>query len=307
MSTSSSSMQDPTNIRVPGFDEDDPDLVMPPLGSSAALKLAIKRAEENLLAFKRLPPIVMPVLPEIVIPRPWQSPMAEETPKKEHPPARPPDQPRDGHYYIKVPRIDEIKYVTPDGVEKVQHHPPPDVEVNAVDARPEAEGRQLTIAVDSGAGQSCINPDHVPEYELQPSAGQARGQHFVGAGGERMPNLGLKTVPLLMVDGVAKAATFQAAKVRKPLLAVSASCDQGQLVMFDNDISAMIERDSPEGREIRRLAKQCVAKTTLERNNGVYTISARIIPPEKLSPSDRQRMKPTTDVDMTPGFPRQGM
>ena len=122
-----------------------------------------------------------------------------------------------------------------------------------------------------------------------------------------MPNLGLKTVPLLMMDGVAKAATFQAAKVRKPLLAVSASCDQGQLVMFDNDISAMIERDSPEGREIRRLAKQCIAKTILERNNGVYTISARIIPPTKLSPSDRQRMKPTTDVDMTSGFPRQGM
>ena len=122
-----------------------------------------------------------------------------------------------------------------------------------------------------------------------------------------MPNLGLKTVPLLMMDGVAKAATFQAAKVRKPLLAVSASCDQGQLVMFDNDISATIERDSPEGREIRRLAKQCIAKTTLERHNGVYTISARVTPPEKLSTSDRQRMKPTTDVDMTPGFPRQGM
>ena len=92
-------------------------------------------------------------------------------------------------------------------------------------------------------------------------------------------------------------------------MAVSASCDQGQLVMFDNDLSCMLDRDSPEGREIRRLAKQCVAKTRFERKGGVYTIPAWIVPPEQLSAHDRQRMKPSAgqpDVEMTPGFPRQG-
>ena len=69
-----------------------------------------------------------------------------------------------------------------------------------------------------------------------------------------MPNLGQKTIPLMLADGTAAAATFQAAKVRKPLMAVSASCDQGQLVLFDNDISCMIDLDSSQGREIRRLA-----------------------------------------------------
>eukprot|EP00974_Lingulodinium_polyedra_P060235 5806197-Lingulodinium_polyedra.AAC.1 len=67
--------------------------------------------------------------------------------------------------------------------------------------------------------------------------------------------------------GAARIATFQAAPVRKPLLAVSAVCDVGQLVVFDNDGSYVIERDSPEGREIRRLARQCQAKMTLEREN----------------------------------------
>ena len=103
-------------------------------------------------------------------------------------------------------------------------------------------------------------------------------------------------------------------------MAVSASCDQGQLVLFDNDLSALVDRDSPEGREIRRLVKQCVAKTPLQRKGGVYTLPAWIVPPEKLTNEDLQRIKPQKsarpseaqrtdaqgDVSMVPGFPRQG-
>ena len=134
-------------------------------------------------------------------------------------------------------------------------------------ATPGISGRRLRydITIDSGAGRSAMDPSDIPEYALQPSEGQRRGQVFVGAGGERIPNLGQKTVPLFMADGTAATATFQAAAVRKPLMAVSASCDQGQLVLFDNDLSCMLNRDSPEGREIRRLAKQCIQKTCFER------------------------------------------
>ena len=124
-----------------------------------------------------------------------------------------------------------------------------------------------------------------------------------------MPKLGQKTIPLMLADGTTAAATFQAAKVRKPLMAVSASCDQGQLVMFDSDISCMIDRDSPEGREIRRLAKQCIAKTCFERKGGVYTLPAWTTPPNQLHEQDRGRMKPVDaqgDAVMEPGFPRQG-
>ena len=202
---------------------------------------------------------------------------------------------------------------------KLRDEPLHDVDACAVDA-PAVMGRRLKndITVDSGAARSVMNPADVPEYPLMTSEGQRKGQHFVGAGGERMPNLGQKTVPLMTMDGQGKAATFQAAQVRKPLLAVSASCDAGQLVIFDNDISCMLERDSPEGREIRRLARQCVAKTTFERKGGVYTMPAFVVPPEKLKKEDRQRFQITSapgamdcsscDVNgcCTPGFPRQG-
>ena len=93
-----------------------------------------------------------------------------------------------------------------------------------------------------------------------------------------------------------------------------------QLVLFDNDLSAMVDRESPEGREICRLAKQCIAKTCLQRKGGVYTLPVWIVPPEKLADRDLQRIKPQrsarpleaqqTDAQgdelMGPGFPRPG-
>ena len=125
-----------------------------------------------------------------------------------------------------------------------------------------------------------------------------------------MSNLGQKTLPLYLADGSVATATFQAAKVRKPLLSVSASCDQGHLVLFDNDLSCMVNRESPEGREIRRLAKQCIDKRVFERRNGVYTMAAWIVPPEHLSDRQKARTRPVDihgDTVMTPGFTRQGV
>ena len=177
-------------------------------------------------------------------------------------------------------------------------------------------GRRLTadISVDSGAGKSVMNPDAVPEYTLQECPGQLQGQHFLGAGGERLPNMGQKCVPLMTADGVSRLATFQIAPVRKPLLAVSASCDAGQLCLFDNDGSYLIERESSEGREIRRLAKQCIRKMTLERKNGVYILPTWITPPDRLSPEARNRTKPVArnrptspnDMEVDSGFARPG-
>ena len=187
------------------------------------------------------------------------------------------------------------------------------VELCAVSVDDSLVGRRLScdITVDSGAGKSVMNTDAIPEYPFQEFPGQIQGQHFLGAGGERLPNLGQKCVPLMTADGVSRLATFQIAPVRKPLLAVSASCDAGQLCFFDNDGSYIIERESPEGREIRRLAKQCVAKMTLERKNGVYTLPTWVVPPERLSPEARRRTMPVTrsrhdPMEVDSGFARPG-
>ena len=78
---------------------------------------------------------------------------------------------------------------------------------------------------------------------------------------------------VMLEDGPTGKVKFQAAKIRKPLLAVSGVVDKGNLVIFDQD-SYMIPGDSPEIREIRRLIKQAKAKIPLNRKNGVYTMRA---------------------------------
>ena len=48
-------------------------------------------------------------------------------------------------------------------------------------------GRYQKITVDSGAGESVVNPDDWPNVDLKPSKGSVKGQQFVG--GEKIDNL----------------------------------------------------------------------------------------------------------------------
>ena len=113
---------------------------------------------------------------------------------------------------------------------------PDEVDLNAVtignmsiDRKPSAtdgeRGRYREITVDSGARESVVNPHDWPNVDLKPSKGSVKGQRFVGPGGEKIDNLGDLTVKVRTErhgDGdIWSRVTFQGAKVRKPLLAVS--------------------------------------------------------------------------------------
>ena len=82
---------------------------------------------------------------------------------------------------------------------------PDELDVNAVtvgnmsiDSKPVAtdgeRGRYREITVDSGAGESVVNPDDWPNIALKPSNGSVKGQRYVLAGGEKIDNLGELTV-----------------------------------------------------------------------------------------------------------------
>ena len=77
------------------------------------------------------------------------------------------------------------------------------------------------LTVDFGAGESVVNPDEWPNADLKPSKGSVKGQR----GGEKMDNLGDLTVKVRTERhgecDISSRVTFQVAKVRKPLLAVS--------------------------------------------------------------------------------------
>ena len=108
------------------------------------------------------------------------------------------------------------------------------VEINAVEintVQPPEEDL-LEITVDSGAGESAAAQKPLPQFLLVESPGSLAGQKYLGPGGEEIPNLGQLTA-FMTIEGESEGRfTFQAAPVRKPLLAVSSVKDKGNLVIF---------------------------------------------------------------------------
>jgi len=150
-----------------------------------------------------------------------------------------------------------------------------DLDVNALGdgiERTEPKGTRMDATLDSGAGASVMNPAHAPDYEVEESPGSLSGQHYVGLGGERIPNKGQMKIGIQLMDGANKRVTFQAATVRKTLLAVSNVCDKRQFCIFDNDGSYICPRDTPEGQAILKLVALMKHKISVQRKGGVYVL-----------------------------------
>ena len=142
----------------------------------------------------------------------------------------------------------------------------------------------MEVTMDSGCGKSCIGKKLIPGYEVKPSKGSMNGQRFIGPGGEVYPNEGEANLAMVhAMDGRPCRGTFQVADgLQKTLMAVSDCNDRGNLVAFDNDGSGLIPRDSPEGRQIRRLIRQALDKkqgVEVRRKNGVFVMPVWIAPP----------------------------
>ena len=141
---------------------------------------------------------------------------------------------------------------------------------------PESQGlkEMPRITVDSGAAHSVANPKHLPGVPVKPSEGSKKGLKYQGPGSELIPNLGQMTMALMTKSGMVGRTIWQAADVRKPLMAVSAINDKGNMVVFDQEASAILPGDAPEVKAIRELIQKMAQKVDLERSGGVFTMRA---------------------------------
>ena len=137
------------------------------------------------------------------------------------------------------------------------------------------DDEMMEITVDSGAGEAVANPKHFPNSPLTDSPGSLAGQYYLGPGGEKIPNEGQLTTGMTLEGGQQGKFTFQAAPVRKPLLAVSSVNDKGNLVIFDGDESYIIPGKATDWiKKLRGLVQQIPGKLKLHRKNGVYNLKA---------------------------------
>ncbi len=92
----------------------------------------------------------------------------------------------------------------------------------------------IEIALDSGAGDRVISRMDLPGAPVRDSRGSRSGQHFLAAGGQRLPNEG--EMALILQDektGATVDSVFQVAEVTRPLWSVGKVCDKGYKLLFD--------------------------------------------------------------------------
>ena len=140
----------------------------------------------------------------------------------------------------------------------------------------EKRGRYREITVDSGAGESVVNPDDWPSVNLKPSKGSVKGQRYVGPGGERIDNLGELTVKVRTErhggGDISSRVTFQGANFRKPLLAVSGVIDKGNIVVFDGSGSFILPNSCAGVASVRKAISGVQGRTPLHAKNGVFVL-----------------------------------
>ena len=134
---------------------------------------------------------------------------------------------------------------------------------------------QIDITMDSGAGLPAANPKDFPGCVVTDSPGSLAGQIFVGPGNEKLPNEGQFVAPMRLDDGRITQSTYQAAQVRKPLMAVSSVNDKGNLVVFDGKGSFIVPGIN-KGliSQLRALIQKVPDKVPLHRKNGVFHMKA---------------------------------
>ena len=81
--------------------------------------------------------------------------------------------------------------------------------------------------MDSGCGVSVAPPGMCPAYPIAESEGSRRGQEFMSASEDTMPNLGEQKLEVVLDSGKSTSIKYQIADVSRALNAVTEICDAG--------------------------------------------------------------------------------
>jgi hypothetical protein len=90
----------------------------------------------------------------------------------------------------------------------------------------------VRTVMDSGAVDSVAPTSMAPGARIVPSPGSIRGQNYLSASNERIPNLGQQTLEVRTDEGAGMNVTFQMADVSRPLNSVGKVCDNNKRVIF---------------------------------------------------------------------------
>ena len=125
---------------------------------------------------------------------------------------------------------------------------------------PEHGWVQVQSVMDSGASAPVCPPSMAPNAPIRPSAGSRRGQQYTSASRHKIPNLGEQLLQAATEAGEETQVLFQVAEVSRPLVSVSAICEQGNRVTFGR--GGGVVTNIASGHE-----------TPFYRKNGIYVLN----------------------------------
>ena len=140
---------------------------------------------------------------------------------------------------------------------------------------------KLSIAMDSGASDSVINPKDIPGIELMETEASRAGEEFSSATDEPIPNLGEVRFPMYTREGTLKGMTMQGAPVSNPLGSVKKTCQQRHIVVFDDDGSFIYNKDTGETNILRESGGNYLLDVWIppeEERNQIIQVFARPLP-----------------------------
>ena len=113
------------------------------------------------------------------------------------------------------------------------------------------EWKKVRFCVDSGAGETVMAEEELPEVETKESWGSKRGQSYEVANGQEIFNQGEKRFVAYMAtvgdqDSEAQGVTAQICDVHRPLMSVKNMCKSGHKVIFDDEGSYIESKQTGE-------------------------------------------------------------
>ena len=115
---------------------------------------------------------------------------------------------------------------------------------NAISSQ--GEWQEIELAVDSGASETVVSEDMLPEVETKEGAASRRGVEYEVANGEKIPNLGEKKFQGTTHEGNVRNITAQVCDVNKALLSVKKVMSAGNRVVFDQEGSYIEDKTTLE-------------------------------------------------------------
>ena len=109
----------------------------------------------------------------------------------------------------------------------------------------------IRCCVDSGAGETVMAEEELPDVDTQASWGSKHGQSYEVANGDEIDNEGEKKFIAYMTttngeDSGGKSVTAQICKVHRPLMSVKRMCRAGHRVVFDDNGSYVENKQTGE-------------------------------------------------------------